>query len=99
MPDSALFTIGRADLSACGRYTMASAVEAMLDPSIMQIVIQPSGDIGAPYAGLARQRATTLQGMFTDAGFVPYQPPVVVQSNAAGPIGVWGVVLTVAGKS
>jgi hypothetical protein len=99
MPDNALFTIGRPDLSACGRYAMASAVEAMLDPGIMQVVIEPSGDVGAPYAGLARQRADTLQGVFTDVGFDPFQPPVLVQSRPGGPIGVWGIVLTVVNKS
>ena len=90
---------GRADLSACGRYAMASAVEAMLDPGIMQVVIEPSGDIEAPYAGLARRRADALKGMFTNAGFDPFQPPVLVQPTSSSPIGVWGVVLTVPSRS
>jgi hypothetical protein len=99
MPDSALFTVGRADLSACGRYAMASAVEAMLDPGIMQVVIEPSGDIEASYAGLARRRADALKGMFTNAGFDPFQPPVLVQPTSSSPIGVWGVELTVPSRS
>jgi hypothetical protein len=101
MPESALFTVGRADFSACGRYAMASAVEAMLDPGIMQVIIEPSGDIEAPYAGLARQRAGTLRGLFIKTGFVPYQPQpiVLVQSRSPTPIGVWGIVLLVAGRS
>ena len=99
MPDSALFTIGRPELSACGQYAMASAVEAMLDPSIMQVVIEPGGDLDVPYANLVRQRADTLKAMFTKASFPPYQPPIPVQTKAAGPAGTWGVVLMVANKS
>lgn len=99
MPDSALFTIGRADLSACGQYAMSSAIEAMLDPGIMQVVIEPGGDLDAPYAGLVRQRTDTLTGIFTKASFVPYQPPVPVRTKAAGQTGIWGVVLTVENRS
>jgi|ERR1700722_926016 hypothetical protein len=99
MPDSALFTIGRADLSACGQYAMSSAIEAMLDPGIMQVVIEPGGDIDAPYARLVRQRADTLNGVFTKASFPPYQPVVPVQTKAAGQAGIWGIVLTVVNRS
>jgi hypothetical protein len=99
MPDSALFTIGRAELSDCGQYAMSSAIEAMLDPGIMQVVIEPGGDLETPYAGLVRQRADTLTGVFRKASFPPYQPPIPIQTKAAGQIGVWGVVLTVANKS
>ena len=99
MPDSALFTIGRADLSACGQYAMSGAIEAMLDPGIMQVVIEPGGDLEAPYANLVRRRADTLTEVFTKASFVPYQPPVPVQTKAVGQTGIWGVVLTVANKS
>lgn len=96
MPDSALFTIGRPDLSECGQYAIASTVEAMLDPSIMQVTIEPGGDLQAPYAGLVRQRADTLNQVFAKASFVPYQPPIPVQTMPSGPIGTWGVVLTAA---
>jgi len=98
MPDSALFTIGRAELSACGQYAMSDAIEAMLDPGIMQVVIEPGGDLEAPYAGLVRRRADALTAVFTRASFVPYQPPVPVQTKAAGQASIWGVVLTVANK-
>ena len=90
MPDSALFTIGRPDLSLCRAYAMASAVQAMLDPRIMQVVIEPSGDIDVPYNGLASQRAETLKGMFTNVGFVPFQSAPLVQSKPDLRIGVWG---------
>jgi hypothetical protein len=99
MPDSALFTIGRPELSTCGQYAMASAVEAMLDPSIMQVVIEPGGDLDAPYAGLVRQRVGALKGIFAKASFPPYQPPIPVQTKDVGPGGTWGVVLMVAGNS
>jgi len=101
LPDSALFTIGRADLSPCGQYAMAGAVEAMLKPGIMLVVIEPGGDVEAPYAGLARQRADTLKAVFAKASFPPYQPPILVQStpSGSGRIGVWGIVLTVASTS
>lgn len=99
MPDSALFTTGRPELSACGQYAISSAVEAMLDPGIMQVVIEPGGDLDAPYAGLVRQRADTLTAVFRKASFVPYQPSVPVQTKSVGQTGIWGVVLTVANRS
>ena len=99
MSDSALFTIGRADLSACGQYAMSGAIEAMLDPGIMRVVIEPGGDLGAPYANLVRQRSDTLTAVFTKASFIPYQPPVLVQTKAVGQAGVWGIVLTAGNKS
>jgi hypothetical protein len=99
MPDSTLFTLGRPDLSPCGQYAMASAVQAMLAPRIVQVVIEPGGDIEAPYNGLAQQRAETLKRTFTNVGFVPFQPPPLVQSTPGPQIGVWGVVLTVPGRT
>jgi hypothetical protein len=99
MPDSALFTLGRSDISACGQYAMASAIEAMLSSAIMRVEIEPGGNIEAPYAGLVNERVEALETMFAKSVFVPYQAPVLVQSRAAGPAGVWGVVLTVRNNS
>src|SRR5689334_14764287 len=48
LPDTELFLVGRTDISPCGQYALASVVEAMLDPRIMQIVIEPGGDINSP---------------------------------------------------
>ncbi|MEJ0019768.1 MAG: hypothetical protein WDN25_25085 [Acetobacteraceae bacterium] len=99
LPDTALFVVGRTDLSPCGEFALTSAVEAMLEPRLMQVVIEPGGDINAPYAGLPRERAAKVQAMFTDVGFAPAQPPVIVQPGPGAPVGVWGVVLTVDGSS
>lgn len=95
-PESVLFTIGRADLNPCGQSAMANVIEAMLNPGIMQVVIEPSADIEASYYGLARQRTETLKAMISKAAFVPYEPPVLVQVSSTGSAGVWGVVLTAA---
>jgi hypothetical protein len=99
MPDGALFMIGQAELSPCGEYAMASAIEAMLSSGIMRVEIEPGGNIEAPYAGLVSQRADALGTMFAKSVFVPYQPPLLVQSRSAGPAGTWGIVLTVRSNS
>jgi len=96
LPDSALFVVGRSDLSACGEYALSSAVEAMLVQRVMQVIIEPAGDIDAPYAGLAREKADRVKGVFSNVGFVSDQPPVLVQPSPGGSTGVWGVMLTIA---
>lgn len=95
IPDTALFVIGRTDLSACGQYAMASAIQAMLDQRIMQVTVEPGGDISAPYAYLPRERAGTLQAYLTNVGFTGFQPPVLVAPTSSAS-GVWAIVLTVA---
>jgi hypothetical protein len=95
LADTSLFVIGRADLSDCGRYALGSVVEAMLNPRIMQVVVEPGGDINAPEALLVRQRATTVQAFLTNAGFTGTQPPVLVQPSGDMSRN-WGVVLAVA---
>jgi hypothetical protein len=95
IPDTALFTVGRTDLSECGRYAVASVVEAMLNPRIMQVVIEPGSDINDPDAFLPRERVGSLKASLSNPGFAPTQPPVLVQP-AAVPSRVWGIVLTIA---
>jgi hypothetical protein len=97
IPDTALFTVGRKDLSECGQYAVASAVEAMLDPRIMQVVIEPGGDLDAPDAFMPRERVGSLRASLSNLGFVPAQPPVLVQP-AAVPSRDWGIVLTIPGS-
>jgi hypothetical protein len=94
VPATALFIPGRPDLTECGQYAMASAVQAMLAPRIMYVVIEPYGDIDSPYSLLSRERADRLQTMFSHAGFVPTQPPVLVQTAAVPSQETWGIVLT-----
>jgi hypothetical protein len=98
LPDSALFIIGRAELNPCGQYEVASIIETMLNTGNMQITIEPTGDIEAPYYGLARQRAEILKELFSNVAFVPFHPPVLVQVKSTGS-GVWGIVLTAANSS
>src|SRR5581483_564650 len=95
MPDTSLFVVGRTDLSNCGQYAISSVVEAMLDPRITQVVVEPAGDINAPEAFLPRERAENIRGLLSHAGFVRAQPSVLVQP-ASGPSGSWGIVLVVA---
>jgi hypothetical protein len=95
-PEMSLFTIGRTDLSACGQYILSSVVQAMLDPRIMQVVVEPGGDINSPDAFLPHERAVTVQAFLSNVGFVAGQPPVLVQA-AAIPGRNWGIVLTTAG--
>jgi len=96
VPADALFLPGKADLTQCGQIAMTSAIQAMLDPRIMYVAIEPYGDVDAPYALLARQRADRLRGFFSNVGFTGSQPPVAVQP-AVTP-NAWGVVLTAADR-
>ena len=95
-PDTSLFIIGRTDLSDCGHYILAGVVQAMLDPRIMQVVVEPGGDISAPFAFLPRERAVTVQAFLSKPAVVARQPPVLVQ-NATVPSRSWGIVLMTAG--
>jgi hypothetical protein len=95
IPDTSLFLAGRADLSACGQYAMASVVEAMLTPPIMQVAVEPAGDLNTPDAFLPRERARTVTAFISHTGFAGTPPRVVVQA-ASGPPGSWGIVLAVA---
>jgi hypothetical protein len=94
VPANALFKPGRSDLTDCGQYAMASAIEAMLAPQIMHVGIEAYGNVDQPYALLARQRAERLRTMFSNAGLVPAQ----IQPAAAPAPDTWGIVLT-AGES
>jgi hypothetical protein len=96
IPDTALFTVGRTDLSPCGEYAVASAVEAMLDPRITQVVIEPAGDINAPDAFLPRERVGSLMALLSNPGFVATPSPVLVQPAAVSSR-VWAIVLTIPG--
>jgi len=95
-PVDALFLAGRTDLTECGHYALASAVEAMLDPRIMQVVVEPDTDITMPDAFLPRERADQVKRIFSDAGFVPAQPPVLVKSVTPQSPRVWRIILAVA---
>jgi hypothetical protein len=99
IPDTALFVIGRTDLSPCGQFALASVVEAMLEPGIMQVVIEPGGDIESPDAYLPRQRAATMQSLLSHVGFSTTQPPVLVRPAPIPSAGTWGVVLLVVRKT
>ena len=68
---------------------MASVIEAMLNTDIMQVVIEPTGDIDTPYYGLARQRAEVLQGMISKVAFVPFHRPIPIQMKSTGSA-AWG---------
>jgi hypothetical protein len=96
-PDS-LFLPARGDLTECGHYALASVTQAMLDPSIMQVIVE-TDDSGGPGTTLSLRRAEAVRTLLTDVGFVPYQPPVVVQAAPVPSQGVLGVVLQVAANN
>jgi len=98
MPDAALFVVGRTDLSDCGRFVLADIIQAMLDPRIMAVVIEPGANINMPDAYLPRERANMVKKLLSNVGFVSGQPPVVVQAAPVPSPGVWGVVVAVADR-
>jgi hypothetical protein len=71
----------------------------MLDPRIMQVVVEPGADINAPDAFLPRERANNVKASLSNAGFVSGQPPVLVQPASVPSPGIWGIVLSPANKS
>lgn len=95
LPEASLFVNRTADLSDCGRYTLASVTQAMLDPRIMQVVIEPETDPNAPGSPVSLQRADTVQQLLSHVGFVAGQPPVLIQPATAPSPGAFGIVLTV----
>jgi hypothetical protein len=98
LPGAALFLSGRPDLSPCGQYTLASVVQTMLDPRIMQVVIEPEDGATAEGSPLSLRRADTVKAMLSNVGFTQKQPPVVVQPAAAPSPGMLGIDLIVAGR-
>jgi hypothetical protein len=96
LPSASLFVRGRADLTACGQYALASVTEAMLDPRIMQVVVEPEGDVNAPASALSLRRADTVRALLSDVGFTSSQPPVLVQPATGPAQDVLGIVLAVA---
>ncbi len=94
-PASAIFVSGKADLTGCGQYAVASVTQAMLNPHIMQVAIEPAPDAQGQGSYLSQQRADRLQGLFTNVGFTETQPPVLVEPALASTQDVFGIVLTV----
>ena len=77
LPDT-LFLAARSELTGCGQYAVASVTQAMLNPSIMQVIVE-TDDSGAAGSMLSLRRAETVRSLLTNVGFAPAQPPVVVQ--------------------
>jgi hypothetical protein len=98
LPEASLFVNGKADLTACGQYTLASVTQAMLAPPIMQVVIEPEADANAPGSSVSLERADTVKKLLSNVGFIFTQPPVLVQLPTAPSPGTLGVVLTVSGS-
>jgi hypothetical protein len=96
-PASFLFVSGRADLTGCGQYAVASVTQAMLDPRIMQVAIEPEANLQGQESNLTLQRTGRLKGLLTNVGFTQTQPPVLVQPAAIQTQDVFGIVLTVRG--
>ena len=97
LPDT-LFLAARSDLTGCGQFAMASVTQAMLDPAIMQVIVE-TDDSGAPGSMLSLRRAETVRALLTNVGFAPAQPPVLVQPSAVPTQGGLGIVLQVAASS
>src|SRR5438046_1149846 len=66
LPESSLFVSGQTDLTGCGQYALASVTEAMLDPRIMQVVIEPEADINAPGSSLSLRRADKVKKLLSN---------------------------------
>jgi hypothetical protein len=96
LPASALFVSGRTDLSPCGQYMLTGVAQAMLDPRLMQVVIEPEDTTTAGGSSLSLQRADTVKAMLSNVGFTGKQPPVLVQPATTPSPGTLGINLLVA---
>jgi hypothetical protein len=94
-PETMLFLTGRTDLSPCGRYALASVIQAMLDPRIMQVVIEPQSSAAASPSEFALLRAATVQRTLSHVAFTQGQPPVLVQPALTPSPGLLGIVLSI----
>jgi hypothetical protein len=94
-PASSLFVSGRADLTGCGQYAVASVTQAMLDPRIMQVAIEPEANVQGQESYLSLQRTDRLKGLLTNVGFTQTQPPVVVQPAPTPSQDSFGIVLAI----
>jgi len=97
LPDT-LFLAARSELTGCGQYAVASVTQAMLNPSIMQVIVE-TDDSGAAGSMLSLRRAETVRSLLTNVGFAPAQPPVVVQPAPTPSQGAVGIVLQVAASN
>jgi hypothetical protein len=96
-PETFLFLSGRTDLSPCGKYALTSVIQAMLVPSIMQVVIEPQSNAGASPSEFALRRAETVQRALSNVGFsqTQVQPSVLVQPASTPSPGALGIVLLI----
>ncbi len=97
LPEASLFVDRRTDLTACGQYALASVIQAMLAPRIMQVVIEPEADADVPGSSVSLRRADTVKTLMSNAGFIFTQPPVLIQPATAQPPGTLGIVLAISG--
>jgi hypothetical protein len=97
LQEASLFVDSRTDLTACGQYALASVIQAMLAPPIMQVVIEPEADVNVPGSSISLRRADIVKTLMSNAGFVFTQPPVLIQPAAAQPPGTLGIMLAVSG--
>ncbi len=93
IPETLLFVSARTDLTECGQYILASVTQAMLEPSIMQVVIEPATSASF----LSLQRADTVKRMLSNVAFSRTQPAVLVQPAITTSQDVLGIVLAVSG--
>lgn len=84
--ETALFVDGQATLTACGQYAVASVTQAMLDPAIMQVMVEP----GDPSSALSLQRSEAVRKMLSNVGL--RQPPVLIGITPSS--GGLGILLT-----
>jgi outer membrane protein OmpA-like peptidoglycan-associated protein len=80
IPEASLFDNGRADLTRCGQYTLASVTQAMLDLSLMQIAIEPGPE--APTTPLSQQRADAVAAWLSQAALLAPLHPTVISDQA-----------------
>jgi hypothetical protein len=96
VPQAALFVPGSTNLNDCGRYTLSSMMEAMLDPALIQVIIEPDPEYLTAGYILPQQRAETVRAFFTDAGFTRRQPPVLVQPATTQSTGALWITMSTA---
>jgi hypothetical protein len=86
--------MNQTELTECGQFVLTSVTESMLDPKMMQVVIEQANPSPA-LSSLPRERAEMLKTMLSHVGFTADQPALVLDPASKELAGRWAIRLAV----